>query len=43
MASRYTVEDRRYVKYCIRYAVRVLGKKNVLKYIHSLTEFGDEQ
>jgi hypothetical protein len=42
MNGRYTNEDREYVKYCLRYAVRVLGIAKVLDYLAKLDEFGNE-
>jgi hypothetical protein len=41
--GRYTEADREYVKYCLRYAVRVLGIAKVLDYLAKLDEFGDER
>lgn len=43
LRGRYTDEDREYVKYCLRYAVRVLGMTKVIEYIRKLDEFGDER
>jgi hypothetical protein len=31
-----------YIRYCLRYAVSVLGKKECIKYIKSLNRNGDE-
>jgi hypothetical protein len=39
----YTKADRDYVRYCIRYAVLVLGKTKVLAYIKTLDKHGDER
>jgi hypothetical protein len=38
---RYSEKDRKYVRYCLRYAVAVLGKRGVLRYIDTLDEKGD--
>jgi hypothetical protein len=38
----YTDADREYVKYCLRYAVRVLGITRVLDYLAKLDANGDE-
>jgi hypothetical protein len=40
--GRYTEADRNYVRYCLRYAVLVLGKRKVTEYVQSLNEFGEE-
>jgi len=42
-SGRYTAKDREYVRYCLRYAVRVLGHAKVLDYLAKLDEFGDER
>ena len=39
---KYSEADRRYVRYCLRYAVKVLGKKGVLEYVKTLDRNGDE-
>ena len=39
----YTEEDRKYVRYCIRYAVAVLGKEGVQNYLHHLDAKGNER
>ena len=36
------VETRAYVRYCLRYAVQVLGKAKVIEYVDSLDRKGDE-
>lgn len=38
-----TKQDREYVRYCLRYAVLVLGKRRCVEYINSLTPTGDER
>lgn len=41
--SQYTAKDRAYVRYCLRYAVAVLGKAGVLAYVEALDRNGDER
>jgi hypothetical protein len=42
LKGRYIEADRDYVRYCLRYAVLVLGKKKVLAYIDTLDDEGNE-
>ena len=39
--SAYTKKDKEYVRYCLRYAVKVLGKAEVLRYLDKLDAQGD--
>lgn len=38
---KFTAADRKYVRYCLRYAVLVLGKKGVADYVATLDRKGN--
>lgn len=40
---KFTAADRKYVRYCLRYAVLVLGKKGVADYVATLDRKGNVQ